>query len=98
MIINDCQLNEMFENYADYAESVKDNINEDTVDAFQMSAALAILLKSDKNMMYEQHSADVTGQQLKQPKQPKQQKQLKQPKQQKRQCSKSRKGGMSYEA
>ena len=55
MIINDCQLNEMFENYADYAESVKDNINEDTVDAFQMSAALAILLKSDKMTIMEKY-------------------------------------------
>jgi len=54
-LINDCQLNEMFENYADYAESVKDNINEDTVDAFQMSAALAILLKSDKMTIMEKY-------------------------------------------
>jgi len=45
----------MFENYADYAESVKDNINEDTIDAFQMSAALAILLKSDKMTIMEKY-------------------------------------------
>jgi len=55
MIINEFQLNEMFENYADYAESVKDNINDDTIDAFQMSAALAILLKSDKMTIMEKY-------------------------------------------
>ena len=55
MIVNDCKLNEMFENYADYAESVKDNINDDTIDAFQISVALAILLKSDKITIMEKY-------------------------------------------
>lgn len=49
MIVNDCQLNEMFENYSKYAEgAIKIEDIYDVVDAFQMSSTLAILLNTTK--------------------------------------------------
>ncbi len=57
MIINDCQLNEMFENYSKYLKTIvaANSMGDDTIDAFQMSSVLAILLGSDKMTIMEKY-------------------------------------------
>ena len=52
MPINDCQLNEMFENYYRYLEFSTDD---DKIDAFQMSETLAVLLNVSKEWVIEKY-------------------------------------------